>query len=322
MRNLLIAAIGAVTLSALVACSDTPTHPGGDFTRIASEAVNFKPSTDACGVPKSVLLLAGQHHEAGSVTAANDDDYLYVTFSLDGWTMSESHLYVGTSPPNNSAPGQFPYSAEHDPAVDSYTYQIPLGDWDGGEKLYIAAHAVVWEDGADKSETAWGEGDRIHQRGNWSMYFSYDIQECNGDDDPVIPEGCETAFAFGQTELNSLVQGERWGWQITFDGTAYSETLWAGAGQNEGGTPAGTFSLAHSSGTLTATYNTANSGWGLMETHLYVGEEQIATGAPGKFGNTHEDLNGALTDVFTFDNIQSFPLYVVAHAVVCELEAE
>jgi hypothetical protein len=77
--------------------------------------------------------------------------------------MSETHLYVGKTNPEllTSAPGQFPYSEEHDPAVIAYTYTIPMVDidsyslskkgkkWvadnstgiDEGDLIYIAAHA-------------------------------------------------------------------------------------------------------------------------------------------------------------------------------------
>jgi len=53
-------------------------------------------------------------------------------------------------------------------------------DWDA----VVECYPDVWED-----ETAWGDGDRFNERGNWGMYFKYKI--CEPDPEPWIIYGIE-----------------------------------------------------------------------------------------------------------------------------------
>jgi len=114
--------------------------------------------------PDVFTLYAGQHIDVGTVSVWNDSINLYVEYiTTGGWKMCETHLYVGKTNPQilTSAPGQFPYSEEHDPAVSTFTYTIPIDDIDAyglskkgkkwvadndtgigtGDIIYIAAHA-------------------------------------------------------------------------------------------------------------------------------------------------------------------------------------
>jgi hypothetical protein len=187
-----------------------------------------------CGETSSVTLIAGQHIAIGSVTIGNDADYLYVTFSTEGdWYMTETHLLVGSvAGIKNPAPGQFPYQANHDPAVQSYTYQISLEGL--GESFNVAAHAAVVrvsEDGeVVQGETAWGEGPRFNNRGNWAMYTSYTVQECDDDDDNEGVCQTETAWADG---FRYVAQGN-WATYTPYDGSANTVTLFAGQTINIG----------------------------------------------------------------------------------------
>jgi len=103
-------------------------------------------------------LKAGQNIDAGTLTVTNDGTNLYVEYqTIDGWEMTETHLAVECSleeipqtQPNkkgkgggNPIPGHFEYSAEHDPAVTKHTEIISLSELGCGNKLFIAAHAVV-----------------------------------------------------------------------------------------------------------------------------------------------------------------------------------
>ena len=79
--------------------------------------------------PDVFTLYAGQHIDVGTVSVWDDSINLYVEYTTTGdWEMIETHLYVGKTNPEEltSAPGQFPYSEEHDPADTTYTYTIPL----------------------------------------------------------------------------------------------------------------------------------------------------------------------------------------------------
>lgn len=140
-------------------------------------------------------LIAGQNIDAGYISVTNDADNLTITITTqDGWSLSETHVSVQDSeddiPQNkkgNPIPGHFEYSETHDPNVESYEIIIPLDDLpDNYGSLTIAVHAVVQqvENGeVVAEETAWGDGPRFVDKGNWAMYFEYEIQ----DDCGVVP---------------------------------------------------------------------------------------------------------------------------------------
>ncbi|MRR11793.1 hypothetical protein EG835_04850, partial [bacterium] len=129
-----------------------------------------------CDLTTIAIFWAGQNFEAGTVSASNDADNIYVTFTTTGgWTMGLTHLYVGLVPPASYAPGSFPYQTTHDPAVTSYTYTIALADLGAvaGDTIYIAAHAEV--SNGEQSETAWAG------TGQWpGLLFGHVVQECVG----------------------------------------------------------------------------------------------------------------------------------------------
>jgi hypothetical protein len=104
-----------------------------------------------------INLIADQNINVGTVYVWNDTINLYVKYeTTDEWVMTETHLAVAATLdgipqtlPNkkglgggNPIPGQFAYSTDHNPAVQTYTYTIPLTSL-GGTSLYIAAHAKV-----------------------------------------------------------------------------------------------------------------------------------------------------------------------------------
>ena len=154
-----------------------------------------------------VDLWAGQNINVGNLNVKVDGTDLVVTYTITepGWELIETHLYVGKTNPKvdlNSAPGQFPYSEEHDPAVLTVTYIIPISGIDsyslkGGkkwvadddpgigseDKIYIAAQAEVRiQTGVDpdtgepvyQEESVWAEGDPIRPDKNWAMYFEFE----------------------------------------------------------------------------------------------------------------------------------------------------
>jgi hypothetical protein len=136
-------------------------------------------------------LIAGQHTTVGSVRVEYDVtiDSLIITFeTTDGWKLYETHLYLGTTPPEKSAPGQFPYGHDSLPGVTSDPYTVPLTDLgaDYGDTLYIGAHAVVCKCGCG-CETAWGYGcyGFVNSAGRpqgWAMYG-----DITGSEWPALP---------------------------------------------------------------------------------------------------------------------------------------
>lgn len=134
-------------------------------------------------------FIAGQHINAGNIIVNNNETDIIVTYyTTNGWTLLETHLYVGSFegiPVNNNGNpkiGNFPYKEEHIGNVTSYSYTIPISSLNNEDCVVIAAHAsvgLVNEQGQIiQQETAWSEGSRISLHGSWAMFSNYCI--CNG----------------------------------------------------------------------------------------------------------------------------------------------
>ncbi|MFC1505543.1 hypothetical protein ACFLQ6_00575 [Thermoproteota archaeon] len=104
--------------------------------------------------------------DVGDVEVWNDDETLYVTYSVTGsWVITETHLEVKCdlndipqTKKYNPIPGQFSYMMTHNPPVTEYTYPIDLSSIECDE-LYIAAHAVVVRPLDDCYDVEWQIGD-------------------------------------------------------------------------------------------------------------------------------------------------------------------
>lgn len=138
-------------------------------------------------------LIASQTEDVGTVTVqqAEPGASLLVTYTTTGdWYMDETHLHIAAdcadipqTKKGNPKVGNFEFSETHHPAVQEYAVEVPFDpEWDS-DALCIGAHAAVFEDtngngtfdsDYDREETAWGEGDRFTERGNWAMYFAYE----------------------------------------------------------------------------------------------------------------------------------------------------
>ena len=145
---------------------------------ISSQAVIANPCTP---------LLAGQTINVGQVCTAIDGDSLVITYATtpgNGWSFSAYHLWVGTKttdiPQNKQGqpvPGQFPYKKDPLAAnTTSITVHVPLSilGFDAahvcGASAIIVSHAVVSK--GKQTETAYGAGNLIVQKGNWATYQS------------------------------------------------------------------------------------------------------------------------------------------------------
>lgn len=179
---------GAACIAALVFCS-------GLWAQVIADCL---PEMDPyCST--EVRLLAGQYMEVGSVVVQTDGVDLCVTYMLNeeallgGWLIYETHLAIGYELADipqtkgnawgtNPIPGLFPYGGSLCDGVPCWNVCIPLADLGllPGDVIYIAAHAVVSTDPAEcgeDGETAWGEGSRFNERGNWGMYFLFEVCE-------------------------------------------------------------------------------------------------------------------------------------------------
>ncbi|MCI5133170.1 MAG: hypothetical protein D3904_17055 [Candidatus Electrothrix sp. EH2] len=133
--------------------------------------------------------------------------------------------------------------------------------------------------------------------------------------------GCETAFAYGNTTLNSFLNTNRWGWEITVNkDQSLTKPIYAGAGQNDisKGTQVGELAVAYTGTTVTVTYTMTADDIIMKETHLYGGEESVTTAAPGQYGLQDTGLINATTDTYVVTVSGEAPsLKIVAHAVTC-----
>ena len=165
-------------------------------------------SDDGC-YSEEYRLYGGQSIDVGTVTFSNDQEYLYVTYATEGgWYLKETHLYVGCPQPNemnngipsnnagNPVIGHFPFTAEHDPMITTYTYQIALSDFeeclvgDEPDCLIMATHASVAllnsSNEEIQSETAFQQctDDTTPFEGNrWGCYSTFCPGECVEEDE-------------------------------------------------------------------------------------------------------------------------------------------
>lgn len=151
-----------------------------------------------CGDPLVLDLVADQTLVVGTVTIGNDDENIFVTFEVTGeWLMANTKVFLGTdasqipvTKTGNPIRGKFTQDVTHNPYVTSFTHVFPIGDFEPGDVLVIAAHSTVLileevegEMVIVRVETAWGEGENAFQGKAWGWYAMYTIQEC-----PICPD--------------------------------------------------------------------------------------------------------------------------------------
>ncbi len=142
---------------------------------------------------------------------------------------------------------------------------------------------------------------------------------------------CGTGYAYGDeyaTPFTEIIEHAPWGWTNgPLPPGEYEFDIYAGAGGNDlnTGTLVGMLTVNYDGSTAIVTYD-MDEGNTMDATHLYVGTDELPlnkkgnpTVAPGQYGNTHDDLDGATTDSYTITGL-SGSIHVVAHAVVCWLE--
>lgn len=302
---------------------------------LAAVGLTYLNSSPVLAAPQCNTLFAGQTTNVGTICVDNDLLNLTVTYTtVSGWTLEETHLFVGTSytdvpktQTGNPKVGLFPYGSDSVSAgTTTSVITIPLGDFGAGgtpcvsKQLTLAGHAVVAKvnsDGSIRRETAWGSGTRFTTKGSWATYFIYQTQ-CPSAPPAACTGANETAFALGQTTFIELgLTNSRWGWQLTVPaGTSMTTSVHAGAAQNDltKGANVGTLQYQYTGSTLVLNFM-LNAGWLMTQTHVFAGSNDVTTIAPGKYGHQH-NLQFATSDSYSIP-ISGDPIYVVFHAVVC-----
>lgn len=291
------------------------------------------------------VLYAGQHIDAGTVSATIEQDALRITYTTkDGWELTEAQLWVGSrigelpqTNAGNPTPGKFPYKAAFAGAT-THTFSIPLSSPElnfscpGDDTIYyVAAHAALRKRVGTgfQTETGWSEGSRITAKGNWATFSTVTLTcECAVETAFPAAASCNTAFAYdANANWNFLNYGfSRWGWSNgPYTAGRYVLDIYAGAGQSDisKGYHVGYLTIDHNGSSATVTYE-AKPGWFFNETHLYVGSQMfpsvkqgnktVFTVSPGQFPYQHS-LTTATTDTFNVPAAASS--YVIAHSVAC-----
>ncbi|WKK66821.1 hypothetical protein [Lutimonas zeaxanthinifaciens] len=168
---------------------------------------------DYCGEPVECILLAGSTGiDAGTVTVANDDDYLYVkVYSKAGFQDVEENIkmWIGLEAPDRRpSAGQFPYKASED--TDTHIFKIELStlpEWDDEEceKEYVILVHVDIKTESDGDQTAWAGCDGVIGQ-PWWAYMEYTTQCCEEEESSLgwlykeDSTGRNTCFDFSKDE--------------------------------------------------------------------------------------------------------------------------
>ena len=131
--------------------------------------------------------------DVGSVSITFSDNALTFNYDLEGYVLSEAHIYVGSNPfPTNNggqetvAPGKYTFTASDFGEVASYTATIPVD----GTAFYIIVHGVT-----KSAECVDPPNDECIDSDGDTVCDSDDI--CPGSDDTIdtdgdgIPDGCD-----------------------------------------------------------------------------------------------------------------------------------
>lgn len=283
--------------------------------------------------PQCMDLIAGKHIDAGNVCVEVADGILMVTYTTTGgWELMGAHLWVGSDLANmpqakkgNPKVGHFPYHADEEiKGKNIYCFTIPLTDL-GGDNIYdtlcnktyfAAAHASLRiEDGNGgyQTESGWASGNPIVTKGSWAMYFDFNFV-C---ENLPVERVCKPAFAFGDTIPGGITIPNNgtynWGWQIIISsGERESFVIYADDEQSE---CVGFLYLSYSGTFIVAEYYTI-PGFTLSKVNLYAGPLPPTEPDVNQYWH-YTKRNNKHSAKFSIETSEN-PLYIVAHAIVCE----
>ncbi|MCD4663991.1 MAG: hypothetical protein K8R68_01895 [Bacteroidales bacterium] len=296
-----------------------------DSDILKSDGFASNSEIEYCGTPVTYSLVGDNWTPVGDIIAGNDETTFYVTLTAyhQNWSIVESRLFVGDETlisglidPSTSYPDPslLPNLVTHDPAVQTYTYEIPLDQLD--ECFSVIAYVKAY-DGAVYID-AFGGNLAFGATEPRPYYFNFCVEPCA----PVTE--CETAYAYGDNFATCFldipdINSNNWGWSNgpISDPSSYSWDIYAGAGQCDitKGTWVGTLDVDYSGGIATVTYN-IDPNFTLDETHLYVGSEILARNKKGQFTTAPGQFPYSGETSYTIDGLTG-DIYVVAHSVVC-----
>ncbi|CAN5262805.1 hypothetical protein BH23BAC2_BH23BAC2_22170 [soil metagenome] len=133
------------------------------------------------------------------------------------------------------------------------------------------------------------------------------------------PNGCGTAFMFGNTQINNISNSPRWGWAQNFDtasGTTQVFNFWRGAGQNDTskGVLAGTVTITATGNQVKFNIN-LNAGFTISDLHVYLSEDSPGDTAksPGQY-NRNDEVGDSETSFTLTRTSSDSSFWVIVHA--------
>ncbi len=307
---------------------------------------------------------SGTSCTADGLTCQSDYDLSEIgTMHVGVYTSTDQIPYTGNKgwpdrPPSGQLPfhfsldGQFSKKPVDSLATlsstnDSVTLAIPVNEIllpdqtpECGQELIVLTHGE-----GGNGETVWGgsDGYNIGQGGAWFFADNYAWQCCDG---PEPPDFCvvETAFAYGThilaeewgkrgkiknnpDGLESLgIAKNRWGWAINLNSGSATQDIYAGAGLNDTskGDLVGTLTVDWDGAVATVTYSLI-SGYYLEEVHVYAGDTEPTTIAPGQYGNPADyDVGGVQTFTTSIEvaDTDGDGIWLIGHSVVSNGECD
>ncbi len=147
------------------------------------------------GDTSMVTIWAGQHYDAGYVLIWTYADSVFLrTHTTGSWLMKEWQMAYADSgaglprnKPGHLVPGHFPYKTEFSPPETTYTFALPLTNFENGDTICFAIHVELEATSNDTvlmEEGGWA--------GEWKGFFSWIVP---GESEPATlpPNATEDA---------------------------------------------------------------------------------------------------------------------------------
>lgn len=158
--------------------------------------LDFSEETGQSSYTMDIYAGAGQCDlskgtDVGSVTVSlNADNSVTFTYELDGFSLNEAHIYLGTDPypiGNNEsetvAPGQYTFTESDTGAVSDYSVTLPIDV----DVFYVIIHGVTSAEDCDEGDCEDSDEDGVCDTEDICPGFD-DTIDSDGDG---IPDGCD-----------------------------------------------------------------------------------------------------------------------------------
>ena len=185
--RLILVSLLMLAVLALSSCTGGSTTPVSVDTTDSSRNTQFSWGDDFI-----IPLIAGQNYTAGEIHVSNDADTIFFEVTMFGdWFLNQVHIDIADDysglPKNRQGrlvPGHFEFYWNLVPAVQFYTFEIPMGDYEPGDSYVFAFHSVVTSETYGQ-QTGWGGCEGTWSHGYWCDdtfdLCVIDLPGCTGD---------------------------------------------------------------------------------------------------------------------------------------------